>query len=581
MNGRSGLVIFFLFLFLGVMILLQVLSMVQADRLYEHLNRLLEIRVTARPAAPLTGEKAKSTALPTEQYPGDEGDWLITQVSGEPRTLNPISVESDLGARAIITRNVFERLFEYNLDAEGIDLVPWLAEKMDISPDGLEITVKLRDGIYFSDGLPITADDVVFTYETIVDSNVDAADIRNYYANVRDVVKIDDRTVKFSFKEVYWKTIESVGSFEVLPKHIYQYKDAQKFNMRRSDPVGSGPYVFERWDVGQQIILRKNENYWGNKPKLNKLVFKFITNPTAALQALRSHDIDYREPTAEQFDEMDKDAEFKKQFKSLYYWEPSGGFAFIAWNLKTPFFADRRVRLAMTYMIDRKAIVEHLLKGRAKVATGPFYIYGKQNDPSIKPWPYDPEKAKQMLDEAGWIDRDGDGVRDQNGIPFKFRYSYPAGSVTVEQIAKLMKDEGEKIGVQVIPDPVEWSIFIERLNSRQFDAATLSWGGTIETDPYQIWHSSQIAGRGNNFISFDNPECDRLLEEARRELNPDKRYALYHKFQRLLHEEQPYTFLIARPSFGFLDGRFENVKVHKLGVDPLEWYVPKDKQRYK
>jgi len=514
------------------------------------------------------------------EYPGDEGDALVQCLRAEPRTLNPITVEGSLSTRWIVSGNIFEPLFQYDLDYEGVRLKPWLAESMDISSDGLTYTIKLRESIWFSDGRPITADDVVFTFRTIMDPNVDAPNLRNYYSNFEDVVKIDERTVQFRCREVYWKTLESVGIFEVLPKHIYAYSDARQFNTRRSDPVGSGPYIFEKWDVGQQVVLRRNENYWGNKPKLHKRIFRFITNSTAALQALRSHEVDYYEPTSEQYDEVLKNEAFKKEFNILTFWEPSGGYSFIGWNNARPFFANKLTRRAMTHMIDRESILEHVLKGHGKIVTGPFYIYGKQNDPNVKPWPYDPEQAKRLLDQAGWVDTDGDGIRDKNSVPFRFRFMYVPGGPSAERLARLLKDSGARVGVDVVPDPVEWSIFTERLNNRQFDSAILMWGGTIESDPYQIWHSSQIVGRGNNFISFSNPEADRLIEQARRELDPEKRYALYHRFHRLLHEEQPYTFLFTRPEIRFLDKRFANVKVHKLGVNEHEWYVPAQLQKY-
>jgi len=582
MNWRSGLVTFLLFLFLGVMIVFQVMSMVQSDRLYERLNQVLDVVTRGGGISGLSKESVPvQSAEQSDTQTGDEGDWLVFHDLGEPRTLNPISVEGSIEAQHVYLLNIFEPLFYYDLDYDGVRLKPVLAERMDVSDDGLEITIHLKKNIWFSDGVPVTADDVVFTYNTIMNPGVDAADIRNYYENFKDVVKIDDKTVKFVFKELYWKTIESVGVFEVLPKHVYEFKDPEEFNKHRSNPVGSGPYVFERWDVGQQIVLRRNDNYWGKRPKLDKIVFKYITNATAALQALRSHDVDYMEPSSEQFAEMSVNEQFKKEFNILSYWEPSHGFAYLGWNQASVFFEDRRVRLAMTHIVNRKAIVKDLLKGYAKVVTGPFYLYGKQNDPNIKPWAYDLDKARELLNKAGWVDTDSDGIRDKNGKAFSFRISYPSGSITGERIVKLLKDDASKVGIDVIPDPLEWSIFIERLNRREFDAAMSAWGGTIESDPYQLFHSSQTKGRGSNYVGFSNAEADTLIEEARRTLDENKRYRLYHKFHRLLHEEQPYTFLYSRPTFVFLDKRFENVKLHKLGIDPLEWYVPKAKQKYR
>jgi len=414
MNGRSGLVTFFLFLFLGVMIVLQVLSMVQSDRLYERLNLLLD-RLASGGSVRGVQEKGKvrSADLPMKEYPGDEGDWLIWCLRAEPRTLNLISVEADIYSGYVTLGNVFERLLEY--DPDEVRLKPWLAESYEISEDGLEITVKLRDDIYFSDGVRITAEDVLFTYETIMNPGVDAADIRNFYNNFKKVIKVNDRVVKFVFNEPYWKTFEAVGLFEVFPKHIYQFDDPEEFNKRRSNPVGSGPYVFEKWDVGREVVLRRNENYWGHKPKIKKIVYRFITNDVAALQSLRSQEVDYLIPTPDQFAEMSADEQFNKDFRCMSYWTPGVPFYFFGWNQATPYFKDRLVRLAMTHIIDRDTIVEHLLKGNAQVVTGPFYIYGRQNDPNVEPWPYDLERAKELLDEAGWRDTDRDGIRDKDG----------------------------------------------------------------------------------------------------------------------------------------------------------------------
>jgi peptide/nickel transport system substrate-binding protein len=306
-----------------------------------------------------------------------------------------------------------------------------------------------------------------------------------------------------------------------------------------------------------------------------------ITNEVAELQALRSHDIDFMRPTSEQFSEVSKVQKFLEEFRCLSYWDPTTGYSYIGWNEERPFFKDRRVRQVLTMLINRDSINEYLLKGLGHVISGPFYIYGHQGDPNIQPWPYDPQKAKQLLDEAGWVDHDGDGICDKDGVPFKFRFMTVSGTPFYERLAKLIKDEMAKVGIELTVDPYEWSVFQERLNTRSFDAVTLAWGGTVEEDPYQIWHSSQIGNRGSNYVGFKNAEADSLIEQARRTMDEDKRNELYPRLHRILHEEQPYTFMFTRPFLQLLDRRFENVKVHKLGLNPLEWYVPRDKQRYK
>lgn len=574
MNSRSGLLTFLFFVLLAAMITLQVLGMIQSDRLYQRLNSIIDA-VAGRKQAP-------NTATPTPQTTGDsanKGDWLVWGLAGEVRSLNLI-ISTDLATNYIVLGNIIETLFEQDLDADNIKLKPKLAEKMDISDNGLEIIITLKDNIHFSDNVPITADDVLFTYQTIMNPGVDCAALRNYMENITEVVRIDNKTVKFILKEQYWKTIETIGGFYVFPKHIYQFTDPKKFNKYISNPVGSGPYVFEKWDVGGQVVLKRNENYWDQRPAIDKVVFKFISNANATLAALQSHDIDIFEPGSEQVTDMPKNPQFAKEFNTIIFWDPTFGFWYLGWNEEKPFFKDVKVRLAMTYLTDRETLAKQLTKGNGAVVSSSFYIYGKQNNPDIKPWPYDPKKAVELLDEAGWKDTDGDGVRDKNGIPFRFKYSYPAGSTTSEQSAKSLKDDAAKIGVDVIIDPVEWSIFLGNLQDHKFDAAESMWAGVIEQDPYQILHSSQIKG-GSNYVSFNNPRADKIIEQARRELNGEKRYALYHKFHKIVHEEQPYTFLMTRPRYYFIDRRFENVMVHKLGLNPLEWYVPKEKQRYK
>jgi peptide/nickel transport system substrate-binding protein len=555
--------------------------MLQSDRLYERVNVLID-RLSTSQSVRITKveQKPKAADLPMEEYPGDEGDWLVRCLSAEPATLNAFVEGATWATRWIVYDNIFESMLEYEPDA--FRYRGKLAEEFSISEDGLEIYFKLRDDVYFSDGEPVTTDDVIFTFETITDPNVDAAGYANYFRDVERYEKINDKEIKFHMKNVYFLSLGFLGGMPIHPGHIYKYDDAREFNERRTDPVGSGPYVFERWDVGQQVILRRDENYWGPKPKVKRRVFRFITNDTAALQALLAVEVDYMRPLPEQFAEKDKDDKFKEDFYCLSYWDAGHtGYFWIGWNQARPFFADRRVRLAMTHLVDREAIREHILRNPdAEIPTGPFYIHGPQSDPNIKSWPYEPEKAKQFLDDAGWIDRDQDGIRDKNGVPFRFRYMIVSGTALHEQIAKLVKDSAARAGIEVIPDPYEWSVFTQKVLARDFDALNMAWGGNVESDPYQIWHSSQIE-KGSNYVRFNHPQADAIIEQARQTLDADERNALYHRFHRIIHEEQPYTFVYTRPEQRFLHRRFKNVIIHKLGIDEHEWYVPKEKQKYK
>jgi peptide/nickel transport system substrate-binding protein len=582
MNGLpgTGTKAFFLLFLLIIIILLQLLSQNQFSRFSQRLNSLEKI-ISIAPVQNQIPAKQVGNESSFAKATEDEGDWLVWALAVEPKTLNLISSDQDIYTTWMVFETVFEPLMAYDYDE--VKLKPCLAKSCQVSDDGLEITYTLRDDIHFSDGVPITADDVIFTYQTLINPKIDAQLVAQSYVDVDRVERIDDKTVKFYMKRSYFlaQEVTSLWQVGVFPKHIYQFKDPQEFNKRVSNPIGSGPYVFEKWDTGDKVTFRRNENYWGTKPKIKKVIYKFIINDKARLQALRSGDVDMMIPAPEQYAELIKDKNFTKDFRCVAYWSPGTPYFYIGWNEDTPFFADRQVRLAMTEMLDRKGMVKHLLKDSGEEITGPYQILTRENDPNIQPWPYDPNKTAQLLDEAGWKDHDGDGIRDKNGVPFRFKFAYAADNGLYQNIANVLKDSAAKVGIEVIADPVEWSVLITRINDRKFESMIMGWGGQIIEDQYQIFHSSQIGKGGSNYVGFKNAEADKLLEQIRRTMDEEKRIELSRKFHSIVHYEQPYTFLFSRPTYRIISPRFENVIIHKLGLKEEEWYVPKDKQKYK
>jgi peptide/nickel transport system substrate-binding protein len=274
------------------------------------------------------------------------------------------------------------------------------------------------------------------------------------------------------------------------------------------------------------------------------------------------------------------------------FMSPMNGYGFVAWNERRngqpTKFADPRVRRAMTMLTDRERISKDVYLGYAKVISGPFAAGSPQADPSIPPLPFDPAGAKKLLAEAGWEDRDGSGVvKNAAGEPFRIRLTYGTGNATFERVVLFLKDTYAKAGVTLEPDPVDWPIVVKRLDTRDFDAVTLQWGGAIESDLYQEFDSSQMANQGDNFMAYVNPKLDEVVRKARRTMDDKKRMELWHEAHRILADDQPYTFLNSRMSLRFMDKRIQNVRRSKIGLNyiyrssmPNPWYVPKAMQKY-
>jgi len=502
-----------------------------------------------------------------------DGDWLIYHLSAEPATLNPITA-TDAYEGTINSGKIYETLIERN--NETLELEPLLAQSWQISEDKLTYTFKIREGIKWHDGTPFTSEDIVFSYNTIMNPKVDSPQLRSYYQEIRDVKALDELTVEFTYARPYFLALEFCGGMPIVPKHIFDKGDFNT-NPAGRDPVGTGPYKFVKWTTGREIVVEKNPDYWGEKPKINKIVFKIITDNTVAFQVLKRQELDVSSLTPIQWERQTNTPSFNENYDKLSYFTPN--YSYIGWNSKRPYFADRQVRTALTHLVNRELILDKILYNLGAIVTNPFYINSPEYDKSIEPYAYDPAKAEELLKQAGWIDHDGDGIRDKDGVKFAFEFLIPGGSETGEKIATILKEELDNMGIQMDIRKTEWAVFTTRLNERNFDAVTLAWSMGVESDPYQIWSSTQ-AESGSNFIGFKNQEVDNLIEEARTEFNREKRMQLYRRFAEIVHNEQPYTFLFCRKSTVAVNKRFENVVVYPLGIDLLEWYVPLPDQMY-
>ena len=500
-----------------------------------------------------------------------DGGTLVTRFRAEPDTLNPLTGRDYYGAQ--VMGMVYDSLVARNLDT--LEWEPRLAEKWEPSDDHLNYTFHLRNDVRWHDGVPFTSDDVVYSWQKVMDPAVDDPQVKGYYIDLESVAAPDPYTVVFKWRKPYFLSFQFSAGFPILPKHVFDTGVDFNSHPAGRSPVGNGMMKFVAWKTSEEIVLERNEDYYGRKPHVKKMVIRFIPDENAALLQASSGVVDDMQVTPEQWVKDLTTDVFRENFNRYYFYEPN--YRYIGWNEERPFFADKRVRRALTELCDREGFIKNVMFGLAAIVTGTFYINSEDYSPGTKPWPYDPEDAKRLLDEAGWKDHDGDGIRDKviddKTVKFSFNFMYPAGRALSEKLAVLLQEELRKVGIEVNIQNLEWAIFIEKLNSRDFDAVNLGWSLGIEQDPYQLWHSSQV-NRGSNSVSFKNPEVDRIIEEARVEFDPVKRRALYHRFNDILHEEQPYTFLYCEATLEIVEKKFHNVVLHKLGLDTRDWYVP-------
>jgi peptide/nickel transport system substrate-binding protein len=549
------------------------------------------------------------------------GDWLVQTLLSDPEGLNPYT-SSDASASAV--RGYILEPLLYPGDEPPYALKGLLATDYPrISADRLTYTFELRAGARFSDGHPLDVEDVLFSMKVIQNPRVLAPHLRNYYAAVQDARIDGDRRITFACDRPYFLNDLILGSFAVLPRHYYDPEGllepvplrslidgsweqgphaervrrfAEEFNQGYNRRIlGSGPYRIvdpERDVVTQQkVVLTRDPRYWGaGVPGLpaagsvDQLVYKVISNQDAAFIELTNGNLDVYALQPLAFKERSWSADFNRRFlKAVQY---ASGYVYIGWNNAHPLFGDRRVRQAMTHLADREGMVASLLFGLGETVESPIHKFRPEYDQDLQPYAYDPARAIALLEEAGWSDTDGDGALDRvidgQRVPFEFEILVNAGNQIRKDVALVMQRELQEVGIRCQVRELDWSIFLQRVKGQDFAAAVNGWTGSLRfaPDAYQVWHSSQSGGRGSNYVGFRNAEVDRLLEEYRREFDLDRRIALYRRFQEILHEEQPYTFLWKPRTATAYSRRFRGVNWYPAGPEVQEWWVEPGERVY-
>ncbi|MCF6190211.1 MAG: ABC transporter substrate-binding protein [Cocleimonas sp.] len=518
------------------------------------------------------------------------GGWFVNSFSNTIQTITPLVSTS--GYASEVQARVLESLLSMNSDTlkyEGL-----LAKNWQISEDGLTITFQLRDSIVFSDGEPFDSSDVVFTFNFIMNEKIKAPSLRAYYSQIESVVANGKYEVVFKYKEPYFKALAFAGGMSILAEHFYApyLDDPEKFNQSKGLLIGTGPYRLidpKNWTSDQDgIELIRNNRYWGPvTPSFDRVSWRIIQNDSARLTTFRNGDIDlYGDAQPIDFDKLKDDKQLNEISDPFDYVAAASTYSYIGWNQelnkKPTRFADKRVRQAMTWLIDKQKIADDIFLGYRKPAVSPFGEGGPQHDSSLKPRGQNIEKGKALLKEAGYEDRDGDGViEDAEGKPFEFKLIYFGNRETTKRMVLLLKDMYARAGIKLIPVPSEWPVMLEHLDKKDFEAITLAWGGAIESDLYQIFHSAQIK-EGDNRTAYKSEELDALIVKARATVDEKKRMKLWQQAEKILYEDLPYTFLTRRGELGFASKRVKGQRMTKLGLTTGggDNYIPKALQKH-
>ena len=430
------------------------------------------------------------------------------------------------------------------------------------STDGMLDKVVLRDDLVWSDGRPITAHDIAFTFQVIMDPRVPVPAVRSGTDQLRWVHAYDDQTVVFFHKEALATNVWNIN-FPVLPKHVYErtweadptLKDSTIHVQLEQSPVSGGPYEIVERKRGQQIVLKRRSSWTTVRgkqvredPFFREIRFRIIEDPNTSLLALKAGEIDEMMLLPEQWTTQTTGDDFYE--RSTKVTAPEWVSFHFGWNIDTPFFADRRVRRAMSYAFEHDRMLEELCYGLYTPAAGNFHETSwMAPKKKLVPAKQDLDKAEALLDEAGWVDHDNDGVRDKevNGrlVPFEFSILVNQQPLRVA-ICTLLQQNLEQVGVRLNVRPMESTVLQQLTQERKFEAYFGGWGAGTDPDTSEnIW----ATGAGRNFTSYSNPEVDRLFAEGRRELDREKRAEKYARIQEILYEDQPYTWLYWRNSF--------------------------------
>jgi peptide/nickel transport system substrate-binding protein len=503
--------------------------------------------------------------------PSDGKKEIVVHLESEPTHFNYL-LRQDAWTSRIFIPNVMETLIIE--DPFSFEVKPLLAEKFEVALDGSKMTFTLREGVKWHDGQPFSSADVKFTFDKLFDDKASTGAVRGGFEQFLDEKKgryeaPDPKTFILHLKSNSPFLVPNLAVLPILAKHIFETGDFNEHPANRT-PMGTGPYKFIEWKNGERVVIEKNQDYWGEKPNMDRMIFKKITEAAIAYASAKKGEIDMMgRLRTEQLDQIESDPETQENFNHGKYFPAQ--YSFMQFNMERPIFKDKAVRQALTMLIDRQTILDKLEKGRGRLIESP-YIYDStlynKDLPRVK---FDPDGAVKLLESAGWVDADNDGVREKGAQKLSFTFYLTSGSTRLEKQMTFIQNEFKKAGIQMDLSKMEWSIFLDKVQKHDFDMVSFIQIATSSMqDFFELYHSSQSIVGGGNYGSYKNPKVDKLLEEIRVEVDESKRLPLELKLQELLHEDLPMFFMFGDQMDYIIRNKFSNT-----APPPIGWYQVK------
>lgn len=495
----------------------------------------------------ILGSMAFAAVEPKVNRNAPHGGVMNYNFDAEPESLHPI-MGSDLYS-TYFKEYVFDQLCVP--DHSTWELTPRLAERWDVSKDGLTVTFYLRKDAFFHNGENVTAEDVKFTFEAIRDPKHQALNLIPYFEKFIKVEVIDKYTIKFTASETYFQNLNTLcTNMWIMPKSVYGNID--KSVKMQKEAIGSGPYKLEKYDKGQMIVLKKFDKWYGDKTEnwkgyfnFDQVNFRITKEDNIMIERLRKGELDFARLTVDSYKKAVGAPFGKKVFANKVENSQPKSYGFLGFNFKRDIFKEKDVRLAFAHLVNRELMNSKFYSNMMYLATSPVYVKSDQA-PANKPIEFSPKKAQELLKKAGWVDSDKDGVLDKviNGKKTDFKITLIYANKDSEKYWTIVKEDAKKAGIELELRFLEWNSFVKNIDDQNFDMLAMAWGGgDVEDDPKQIWHSSSIGKGGSNYISYKNPDVDKLIDTARVELDKEKRKQMFKKVYGMIADDVPYVFL--------------------------------------